>query len=106
VTTSLSASFPPLGIFGVSELGGQELIIIQQFQSPVTSEPREPAKNTIYVSPHWGGRRVWSAGFGARLLDPPEASGRDSSADSFLGATRPSRQILGWEDKTSPHRQA
>ena len=66
---SLSRPFHGPGFLGVGGLGGQQVIIIQQFQSPAASEPTESTNNKIYVPPHWvdGGHGV--AGLKARILD-------------------------------------
>ena len=46
-------------------LGGQQVIVIQQFQSPATTEPREPTNNRVYVPPRWV-----DGGFGVEVLKP------------------------------------
>ena len=46
-------------------LGGQQVIVIQQFQSPPTTEPREPANDRIYVPPRWV-----DGGYGVQVLKP------------------------------------
>jgi hypothetical protein len=54
--------------FGIVRVGGsdaQQVIIIQQFQLPATTEPREPRKNAMYVLPHWV-----DAGHGVQVLRP------------------------------------
>ena len=45
--------------------GGQQVIVIQQFQSPATTEPREPTNNRIYVPPRWV-----DGGYGVQVLKP------------------------------------
>ena len=45
--------------------GGQQVVVIQQFQSPATSEPREPANSGIYVPPRWV-----DGGYGVQVLQP------------------------------------
>lgn len=46
-------------------LGGQQVIVIQQFQSPAATEPREPTNNRIYVAPRWV-----DGGYGVEVLQP------------------------------------
>ena len=70
------------GVDGLGDQGDQQVIIIQQFQSPATTEPREPATDRIYVQPRWV-----DGGYGVEVLQPgywtdPKASGSALSADS------------------------
>ena len=63
-----SDRFNRFGFFGVGELGDQgdqQVIIIQQFQSPAATEPREPITNRIYVQPRWV-----DGGYGVQVLEP------------------------------------
>jgi hypothetical protein len=60
-----SHPFHRLGFLGVGGLDGQQVIIIQQFQSPAAGEPREPIKNGIYVPPRWV-----DGGHGVQVLRP------------------------------------
>jgi hypothetical protein len=53
------------GLVGVDGLGGGQVVIIQQFPSSAPSEPREPAKTGIYVSPQWV-----DGGHGVEVLKP------------------------------------
>lgn len=71
---SLSRPFNRFGLgpfndFGWFGLGGvidePTVVIIQQFQSPAATEPREPATNSIYVQPRWV-----DGGFGVQVLQP------------------------------------
>jgi hypothetical protein len=59
----------PFNRFGWFGVGGvideQPVIIIQQFQSPAATEPREPATNRIYVQPRWV-----DGGYGVQVLQP------------------------------------
>lgn len=59
----------PFNRFGGFGVGGfideQPVIIIQQFQSPAATEPREPATNKIYVQPRWV-----DGGYGVQVLQP------------------------------------
>ena len=59
----------PFNRFGFFGLGGvddeQPAIIIQQFQSPAATEPREPVTNRIYVQPRW-----MDGGYGVQVLQP------------------------------------
>jgi hypothetical protein len=57
--------FQGFGFFGVGGVDEQPIIIIQQFQSPGASEPREPATNRIYVQPRWV-----DGGYGVQVLQP------------------------------------
>jgi hypothetical protein len=57
--------FNRFGFIGVDEFGGDQIIIIQQFQPPVATEPREPAENKIYVQPQWV-----DGGYGVQVLKP------------------------------------
>ncbi len=58
--------FNGLGGFGVGGfIDEQPVIIIQQFQSPAATEPREPATNRIYVQPRWV-----DGGYGVQVLQP------------------------------------
>ena len=64
---SFSRPFNRFGWFG----GGgvvvdeQPVIIIQQFASPATTEPREADTNRIYVQPRWV-----DGGYGVEVLQP------------------------------------
>jgi hypothetical protein len=60
-----SRPFNRFGFIGVDELGGDQVIIIQQFQPAPTAEPREPATNRIYVPPRW-----MDGGHGVEVLQP------------------------------------
>ena len=60
-----SHSFHRFGFVGVDGLGDQQVTVIQQFQSPPSTEPSEPAKNQIYVPPRWV-----DGGYGVQLLQP------------------------------------
>jgi len=51
--------------WGWGEPAGQQVIIIQQSQPALTSEPREPAKKEIYVPPRWV-----DGGYGVQVLEP------------------------------------
>ena len=62
---TFSHPFNRFGILGVHGLGGEQVIIIQQFQSPTANEAREPAKNETYVPPHWV-----DGGHGVQVLTP------------------------------------
>lgn len=62
---TFSHPFNRFGFLGVHELGSQQVIIIQQFQSPTANEAREPAKNATYVPPHWV-----DGGHGVQVLAP------------------------------------
>ena len=53
------------GVGGVGEVDEQQVIIIQQFQSAPTTEPREPATDRIYVQPRWV-----DGGYGVEVLQP------------------------------------
>ncbi len=59
----------PFNDFGWAGVGGvtdePTVIIIQQFQSPAATEPKEPATNRIYVQPRWV-----DGGFGVQVLQP------------------------------------
>jgi hypothetical protein len=59
----------PFNRFGWFGVGGvideQPVIVIQQFQSPAATEPREPATNRIYVQPRWV-----DGGYGVQVLQP------------------------------------
>ncbi|MGE5302355.1 MAG: hypothetical protein ACM3TN_03445 [Alphaproteobacteria bacterium] len=62
---SLSRPFRGPGFLGVGGFGGQQVIIIQQFQFPATSEPREFIDNKIYIPPRWV-----DGGHGVQVLKP------------------------------------
>lgn len=62
---SVSPRLPHFGFFDVGGDGGQQVIIIQQFQFPATTEPREPTRNQIYVPPRWV-----DGGYGVQILNP------------------------------------
>jgi hypothetical protein len=74
---SFSRPFDGPGFLGVGGLGGQQVIIIQQFQALATSEPRESTNNKIYIPPRWV-----DGGHGVQVLkpgywsDPEEEAGR------------------------------
>jgi hypothetical protein len=60
----------PFNRFGWVGVGGgvidePTVVIIQQFQSPAATEPREPATNRIYVQPRWV-----DGGYGVQVLQP------------------------------------
>ena len=60
----------PFNRFGWFGVGGvvddeQPVIIIQQFQSPAATEPREPSTDRIYVQPRWV-----DGGYGVQVLQP------------------------------------
>ncbi len=59
----------PFQRFGFVGVGGvvdeQPVIIIQHFQPPAATEPREPATNGIYVQPRWV-----DGGYGVEVLQP------------------------------------
>ena len=59
--------FNRFGWFGAGGVvdDGQPVIIIQQFQSPAATEPREPVTNRIYVQPRWV-----DGGYGVQVLQP------------------------------------
>ena len=57
--------FNRFGFIGVDGLGGDQVIIIQQFQSPVATEPSEASENRIYVQPQWV-----DGGYGVQVLKP------------------------------------
>jgi hypothetical protein len=59
------------GFLGVHGLGGQQVIIIQQFQSSTANEAREPARDEIYVPPQWV-----DGGHGVQVLKPGYWTGR------------------------------
>ena len=60
-----SRPFNRFGFIGVDALGGDQVIIIQQFQSAATTEPSELAESRIYVPPQWV-----DAGYGVQVLKP------------------------------------
>jgi hypothetical protein len=62
---SFSRRFHGLGFVGVDGLGGQPVIIIQQFQAPAVREPEESTNNKIYVPPKWV-----DGGHGVQVLKP------------------------------------
>jgi hypothetical protein len=62
---SFSHPFHRFGFLGVDGLGDQQVIIIHQFQSAPTVEPREPAENKVYVSSRWV-----DGGYGVQVLEP------------------------------------
>jgi hypothetical protein len=59
----------PFNRFGWFGVGGvideQPVIIIQHFQSPAATEPKEPDTNRIYVQPRWV-----DGGYGVEVLQP------------------------------------
>jgi hypothetical protein len=59
----------PFRGFGFVGGGGfdeqQVIIVIQQFQSTPTIEPREPAQEKVYMQPHWV-----DGGHGVQVLEP------------------------------------
>jgi hypothetical protein len=59
----------PFNRFGWFGVGGvvdeQPVIIIQQFQPPAATEPREPDTNRVYVQPRWV-----DGGHGVEVLQP------------------------------------
>jgi hypothetical protein len=59
--------FNGFGFFDGGELGlgGDQVIIIQQFQPAVATEPKETATNRIYVQPRWV-----DGGYGVQVLQP------------------------------------
>jgi hypothetical protein len=57
--------FQGFGFVGVGGVDEQQIIIIQQFQSPGASEPKERATNRIYVQPRWV-----DGGYGVQVLEP------------------------------------
>ena len=57
--------FHGFGVLGVDGVSEPQVIIIQQYQSPIASEQREPAKYGIYVPPRWV-----DGGHGVQLLMP------------------------------------
>ena len=57
--------FQHFGVLGVDGVSDQPVIIIQQFESPPTSESRETRKNGIYVPPQWV-----DGGHGVEILRP------------------------------------
>lgn len=61
----LPRPFTPFGFVGVDGFGGDQIIIIQQFQSAPNTEPSRPAENRIYVSPQWV-----NGGYGVQVLKP------------------------------------
>ena len=62
---SSSRPFHHVEFFDGGGLGGQQVIVIQQFQSPATTEPREPTNNRIYLPPRWV-----DGGHGVQVLKP------------------------------------
>jgi hypothetical protein len=63
---SFSQPFNRFGWFGVGGVvDEQPVIIIQHFQSPAATEPREPDTNRIYVQPRWV-----DGGYGVEVLQP------------------------------------
>jgi hypothetical protein len=62
---SFSQPFHRFEFFDGGGLGGQQVIVIQQFQSPATTEPEKPANNRIYVPPRWV-----DGGYGVQVLKP------------------------------------
>jgi hypothetical protein len=97
------------GVGGVSE---QPVIIIQQIPSAPTPEPKTCRKQNLR-SAALGGRRVWSAGLTARILDRSEActmmcapggsSASNESQRNHFGATR---QTTNAVRKTPPRKDA
>ena len=57
--------FHGFGFGGGVAVSDQPVVIIQQFQSPAATEPREPATNRIYVQPRWV-----DGGHGVEVLQP------------------------------------
>jgi hypothetical protein len=57
--------FIPFGFVGADGFDGDQVIIIQQFQSVPTTETREPAENRVYVQPQWV-----DGGYGVQVLKP------------------------------------
>ena len=58
--------FQPFGFVGGGGVVDEgSVIIIQQFQPPATTEPREPSANRIYVQPRWV-----DGGYGVQVLQP------------------------------------
>jgi hypothetical protein len=58
--------FNPFGFVGGDELGGDQVIIIQQFLQPApATEPSESGENRIYVQPQWV-----DGGYGVQVLKP------------------------------------
>jgi hypothetical protein len=57
--------FRGFGFVGAGGLDEQQIIIIQHFQTPSASEPREPITNRIYVQPRWV-----DGGYGVQVLEP------------------------------------
>jgi hypothetical protein len=62
---SFSHPFHGFGFVGGGGVSEQPVIIIQQFQPPAATEPREPAANRIYVQPRWV-----DGGHGVEVLQP------------------------------------
>jgi hypothetical protein len=61
-----SRPFNRFGWFGVGGvIDEQPVIIIQHFQSPAATEPKEPDTNRIYVQPRWV-----DGGYGVEVLQP------------------------------------
>lgn len=62
---SFSRHFHRVEFFDGGGLDGQQVVIIQQFQSPTTGEPEKPINKGIYVPPHWV-----DGGYGVQVLKP------------------------------------
>jgi hypothetical protein len=62
---SFPRPFQPFGFFGGGGVSEQPVIIIQHFQSPAATEPKEPDTNRIYVQPRWV-----DGGYGVEVLQP------------------------------------
>ena len=52
-------------VFDEGGLDGQQVVIIQQFQSQATGGPGKPTDNGIYVPPHWV-----DGGYGVQVSKP------------------------------------
>jgi hypothetical protein len=63
-TSSHSQQTPPQRFHRSRFLHGPE-ITVQQFQSLPMSEPKESAKNRVYVQPQWV-----AGGYGVEVLEP------------------------------------
>lgn len=61
----VSHPFHSFGFVGVDGVDEQPVIIIQQFLPAAATEPREPARNRIYVPPRWV-----DGGHGVEVLQP------------------------------------
>jgi hypothetical protein len=60
-----SHPFNGFGFGGGIAVSEQPVVIIQQFQPPPITEPREPATDRIYVQPRWV-----DGGYGVEVLQP------------------------------------